>query len=55
MKEGLDCRYYLFGNARKLEKLNSPEYTSAPRLAKLFAKLRAAQSGDQEDEGEDNS
>ena len=42
MKEGLDYRYDLFGSARKEERLNSPEYTSAPRLANLFAKLRAA-------------
>ena len=50
MKEGLDYRYDLFGNVRKVERPDSPEYTSAPRLANLFAKLRAAQSGDQDDE-----
>ena len=56
MKEELDYRYDLFGSARKIEKLNSPQCTSAPRLANLFAKLRAAQSGDgkEEEEEEDN-
>ena len=50
MKEGLDYRYNLFGSTRKPERLNSLEYTSAPRLANLFSKLHVAQPGEQESE-----
>ena len=28
MKEGLDYRHYLFDSARKMEQLDSPEYTT---------------------------
>ena len=55
MIEGLDYRYDLFGSTHKVERLNSHEYTSAPRLANLFAKLRAAQSGDGKEEEEEDS
>ena len=43
MKEGLDARYDVFGNAEKREKLNDPEYTSHRRIAPLFSAFRAAQ------------
>ena len=29
MREGLDARYDVFGDAKKLEKMNNPAYTSA--------------------------
>ena len=46
MKEGLDCRYDVFGDATKWQRVNSAEYISAPRLANLFSKLRVTQSND---------
>ena len=46
LKEGLDVRYDVFGDPEKWQRVSSPEYTSAPRLANLFSKLRAAQSID---------
>jgi len=35
MKEGLDARYDVFGDAKKLEKMNDPAYTRAHRIAYL--------------------
>jgi hypothetical protein len=53
LKEGLNTRYDIFGDSKKMEKLNAPAYTSAPRLDLLFTRLRLA-NGKANDDSDSN-